>query len=112
MPDERLFDGAARAGRWSSSREDPCLITFTSGTAGEPKAVLHAQRYLDGQQRAGRALAGRARRRARLVHGRVGLVEVGAQRVHRAVAGRSARRCCTTRASTRTSAWSCSSASA
>ncbi len=29
---------------------DPCLITFTSGTAGEPKAVLHAQRYLTGQQ--------------------------------------------------------------
>jgi acyl-coenzyme A synthetase/AMP-(fatty) acid ligase len=29
--------------------EDPCLITFTSGTAGEPKAVVHAQRYLSGQ---------------------------------------------------------------
>jgi acyl-coenzyme A synthetase/AMP-(fatty) acid ligase len=29
--------------------EDPCLITFTSGTAGEPKAVVHAQRYLPGQ---------------------------------------------------------------
>jgi acyl-coenzyme A synthetase/AMP-(fatty) acid ligase len=29
---------------------DPCLLTFTSGTAGEPKAVLHAQRYLDGQR--------------------------------------------------------------
>jgi len=29
---------------------DPCLITFTSGTAGEPKAVLHGQRYLDGQR--------------------------------------------------------------
>jgi acyl-coenzyme A synthetase/AMP-(fatty) acid ligase len=29
---------------------DPCLITFTSGTAGEPKAVLHAQRYLAGQR--------------------------------------------------------------
>jgi acyl-coenzyme A synthetase/AMP-(fatty) acid ligase len=28
---------------------DPCLLTFTSGTAGEPKAVLHAQRYLAGQ---------------------------------------------------------------
>jgi len=30
--------------------EDPCLITFTSGTAGEPKAVLHGQRYLAGQR--------------------------------------------------------------
>jgi acyl-coenzyme A synthetase/AMP-(fatty) acid ligase len=29
---------------------DPCLITFTSGTAGEPKAVLHGQRYLLGQR--------------------------------------------------------------
>jgi acetyl-CoA synthetase len=28
---------------------DPCLLTFTSGTAGEPKAVLHGQRYLAGQ---------------------------------------------------------------
>src|SRR4051812_10870564 len=29
--------------------EDPCLITFTSGTSGPPKAVLHGQRYLTGQ---------------------------------------------------------------
>jgi acyl-coenzyme A synthetase/AMP-(fatty) acid ligase len=28
---------------------DPCLITFTSGTAGEAKAVVHGQRYLAGQ---------------------------------------------------------------
>ncbi len=32
------------------SPEDPCLITFTSGTAGEPKAVVHGQRYLPGQR--------------------------------------------------------------
>ena len=30
--------------------DDPCLITFTSGTSGEPKAVLHGQRYLTGQR--------------------------------------------------------------
>jgi acyl-coenzyme A synthetase/AMP-(fatty) acid ligase len=30
--------------------EDPCLLTFTSGTEGEPKAVVHVQRYLTGQE--------------------------------------------------------------
>ena len=29
---------------------DPLLITFTSGTAGEPKPILHAQRYWQGQR--------------------------------------------------------------
>ncbi|HEX8158351.1 MAG TPA: AMP-binding protein, partial [Solirubrobacteraceae bacterium] len=29
---------------------DETLITFTSGTAGEPKAVIHGQRYLAGQR--------------------------------------------------------------
>jgi len=31
------------------SPTDPCLVTFTSGTSGEPKAALHGQRYLPGQ---------------------------------------------------------------
>ena len=30
--------------------EDPALITFTSGTSGEPKPVRHGQRYLPGQR--------------------------------------------------------------
>jgi acyl-coenzyme A synthetase/AMP-(fatty) acid ligase len=29
---------------------DPCLVAFTSGTSGEPKAVLHGQGYLPGQR--------------------------------------------------------------
>ena len=41
---------SAPAAASSSTAEDPCLITFTSGTAGEPKAVVHAQRYLPGQR--------------------------------------------------------------
>jgi acetyl-CoA synthetase len=49
VPDEELFVGEA-AEPVELSESDPCLITFTSGTAGEPKAVVHAQRYLDGQR--------------------------------------------------------------
>jgi acyl-coenzyme A synthetase/AMP-(fatty) acid ligase len=30
--------------------EDPALLVFTSGTTGEPRAALHAQRYLPGQR--------------------------------------------------------------
>ncbi|HTA13213.1 MAG TPA: AMP-binding protein [Solirubrobacteraceae bacterium] len=49
VPDEALFD-TEPAPAVELAPEDPCLITFTSGTAGEPKAVLHAQRYLFGQR--------------------------------------------------------------
>ncbi len=49
IPDESLF-AAEPAPAIDLDEQDLCLITFTSGTAGEPKAVLHAQRYLDGQR--------------------------------------------------------------
>ncbi len=49
VPDESLFD-APPAPAAELAAEDPCLITFTSGTSGEPKAVLHGQRYLAGQR--------------------------------------------------------------
>jgi acetyl-CoA synthetase len=49
VPDEALF-AAPPAPAVALAPEDPCLVTFTSGTAGEPKAVLHAQRYLSGQR--------------------------------------------------------------
>jgi acyl-coenzyme A synthetase/AMP-(fatty) acid ligase len=49
VPDPSLFD-AEPAPAVDLRAEDPCLITFTSGTAGEPKAVLHGQRYLAGQR--------------------------------------------------------------
>jgi acetyl-CoA synthetase len=47
-PDERLFDSAP-APAIDLSPTDPALITFTSGTSGEPKAIRHGQRYLPGQ---------------------------------------------------------------
>ncbi|MCW2954067.1 MAG: AMP-dependent synthetase and ligase [Conexibacter sp.] len=49
VPDPGLFAGAP-APAIELAPEDPCLITFTSGTAGEPKGVLHGQRYLAGQR--------------------------------------------------------------
>jgi acyl-coenzyme A synthetase/AMP-(fatty) acid ligase len=49
VPDERLFAGEPAPAVELDERA-PCLITFTSGTAGEPKAVVHAQRYLHGQR--------------------------------------------------------------
>ena len=49
VPDERLFD-ADPAPAAELAPTDPALITFTSGTAGEPKPIRHGQRYLDGQR--------------------------------------------------------------
>jgi acyl-coenzyme A synthetase/AMP-(fatty) acid ligase len=49
VPDAQLYDGEAAA-PVALHADEPCLIAFTSGTAGEPKAVVHAQRYLPGQR--------------------------------------------------------------
>jgi acyl-coenzyme A synthetase/AMP-(fatty) acid ligase len=48
VPDDRLFD-AAPAPAAELEPEDPALIVFTSGTAGEPKSIRHGARYLPGQ---------------------------------------------------------------
>jgi acetyl-CoA synthetase len=48
IPDEDLFAGAP-AHAVELDEHEPSLIVFTSGTAGEPKAVVHAQRYIPGQ---------------------------------------------------------------
>jgi acetyl-CoA synthetase len=48
VPSDELLRGAP-AEALELSDSEPALITFTSGTAGEPKAVVHAQRYLYGQ---------------------------------------------------------------
>jgi acetyl-CoA synthetase len=48
IPDESLFAGdPAPAADLDPS--DDCLITFTSGTTGEAKGIVHGQRYLPGQ---------------------------------------------------------------
>jgi acyl-coenzyme A synthetase/AMP-(fatty) acid ligase len=49
IPDESLFDHDPAAAA-ELEATDPCLITFTSGTTGEAKGVVHGQRYLPGQR--------------------------------------------------------------
>jgi len=49
IQDEALF-AAEPAPASELAPTDPCLITFTSGTTAEPKAVVHGQRYLPGQR--------------------------------------------------------------
>jgi acetyl-CoA synthetase len=48
VPDPQLLAGEP-APPAELRPEDPCLMTFTSGTTGNPKAVVHGQRYLGGQ---------------------------------------------------------------
>jgi acetyl-CoA synthetase len=49
IPDESLF-AHEPAPAAELSPTDPCLITFTSGTTGEPRGIVHGQRYLPGQR--------------------------------------------------------------
>jgi acyl-coenzyme A synthetase/AMP-(fatty) acid ligase len=49
FPDDDIFGEAVHEFA-ELAPDDPALITFTSGTAGEPKAVVHGQRYLRGQR--------------------------------------------------------------
>jgi acetyl-CoA synthetase len=49
IPDESLFAGEPAPAR-DLAPTDPCLITFTSGTSGEAKGIVHGQRYLPGQR--------------------------------------------------------------
>jgi acyl-coenzyme A synthetase/AMP-(fatty) acid ligase len=49
IPDDSLYEGAPAPAE-DLAADDPALITFTSGTAGEPKPIRHGQRYLFGQR--------------------------------------------------------------
>ncbi|MBA2504482.1 MAG: AMP-binding protein [Thermoleophilaceae bacterium] len=50
IPAEELPLTAEPAPAADLGPEDPALITFTSGTSGEPKPIRHGQRYLAGQR--------------------------------------------------------------
>jgi acyl-coenzyme A synthetase/AMP-(fatty) acid ligase len=48
IPDPSLLD-CEPAPAVELAPTDPCLITFTSGTTGSAKGIIHGQRYLPGQ---------------------------------------------------------------
>jgi acyl-coenzyme A synthetase/AMP-(fatty) acid ligase len=48
IPDPSLLDSEP-APAVDLASTDPCLITFTSGTTGAAKGIIHGQRYLPGQ---------------------------------------------------------------
>ena len=48
IPDDRLYDGE-QVPAVDLAAEDPALVVFTSGTAGEPKPIRHGHGYLAGQ---------------------------------------------------------------
>ena len=50
IPDDGLWTGCPPAAAAELDPDEPALMTFTSGTSGTPKAVVHAQRYLTGQR--------------------------------------------------------------
>jgi acetyl-CoA synthetase len=49
VQDPALYDGEPAPAE-NLEPTDPCLITFTSGTTGEAKGIVHGQRYLPGQR--------------------------------------------------------------
>jgi acetyl-CoA synthetase len=50
LPGGEEWRAATPADAVALAPEDPLLVTFTSGTAGDPKPILHAQRYWEGQR--------------------------------------------------------------
>jgi acyl-coenzyme A synthetase/AMP-(fatty) acid ligase len=50
VPDDAIWRGGTPAPAARLDAGDPCLLTFTSGTSGAPRPVLHDQYYLSGQR--------------------------------------------------------------